>query len=312
MAKIKYYVIDSNYEFRVVCSSAHLSDVLHEFLSRVNDELNVLIKYDMKISADKLLFSNLYIIKCKDIKQKHHPVILDTYRFDANSSTLLSSDSIRSKICTDLMNKIKENIKKVTMFSNSNSSTDNDEVESLIPDTVSLTVDSEESWWQSKLGFSNPNNTPVNDKDDKDDKEELVDKKNKIQDEISQIESKLQNDTDLYVKNLTTVHEKRKNLRNEKDKEDEKKRVFKVDKKIYFQMKEQILAGKLTEENVPELFASKYPIFKFMEDNSLLDSEDEDEYDTYRSFYDEIHPPKVVEKDYVHHDSEYQNVRTGF
>jgi len=62
------------------------------------------------------------------------------------------------------------------------------------------------------------------------------------------------------------------------DKEKEEWVQFKskleADKRVYFIIKEQLESGELTEELIPILFQDKYPIFKKLDNDNLLDTSD--------------------------------------
>jgi hypothetical protein len=62
------------------------------------------------------------------------------------------------------------------------------------------------------------------------------------------------------------------------DKEKEEWVQFKskleADKRVYFIIKEQLESGELTEDSIPILFIDKYPIFKKLDEDNLLDSND--------------------------------------
>jgi len=90
------------------------------------------------------------------------------------------------------------------------------------------------------------------------------------------------------------------------DAEEEKKRIFQSDKRAYFMMKEDIKQGYLKEEKISVLFKQKYPVFKFMEENGDLDSDNE--YDIYCSLFDELYKDEheqLEEKHYVPHNYHY-------
>jgi len=62
------------------------------------------------------------------------------------------------------------------------------------------------------------------------------------------------------------------------DKEKEEWIQFKTkleaDKRVYFIIKEQLESGELTENSIPVLFQDKFPIFKYLNDNNLIDDND--------------------------------------
>ena len=102
----------------------------------------------------------------------------------------------------------------------------------------------------------------------------------------------LEENTKLYEEKLEdmkdNIQNKQEEFKNKKDKFNKEKRIFdkekeewiqfktklETDKRVYFIIKEQIDSGELTEESIPILFQDKYPIFKNLDDNNLLDRND--------------------------------------
>jgi hypothetical protein len=68
-----------------------------------------------------------------------------------------------------------------------------------------------------------------------------------------------------------SIDAEKNKLRTDKEKWEEFKNIFAADKKIYRIMKEQLSNNEI--EDIPELFEHKYPIFKVLDDNDLLDNE---------------------------------------
>ena len=62
-------------------------------------------------------------------------------------------------------------------------------------------------------------------------------------------------------------------LKRDKEKWEEFKNIFNADKKIYRIMREQFDRSEI--DDIPELFEKKYPIFKVLDENNLLDTSSE-------------------------------------
>jgi len=85
-----------------------------------------------------------------------------------------------------------------------------------------------------------------------------------------------------------TLINKQEELKSKKDKFIKDKRIFdkekeewiqfktklEADKRVYFIIKEQLESGELTEDSIPILFQDKYPIFKHMFENKLINEND--------------------------------------
>jgi hypothetical protein len=78
-------------------------------------------------------------------------------------------------------------------------------------------------------------------------------------------------ENDIFEKKAYLTAEKNKLKRN-KEKWEEFKNIFNVDKKIYRTMKEKIANKEMEETEIPELFEKKYPIFKVLDENNILDT----------------------------------------
>ena len=69
-------------------------------------------------------------------------------------------------------------------------------------------------------------------------------------------------------------NKEKKSFDKEKEEWNQFKSKLEADKRVYFIIKEQLESGELTEESIPILFQDKYPIFKKLDDDNLLDSAD--------------------------------------
>ena len=78
-------------------------------------------------------------------------------------------------------------------------------------------------------------------------------------------------ENEIFEKKAILTAEKNK-LKRDKEKWEEFKNIFNVDKKIYRTMKEKIANKEMEETEIPELFEKKYPIFKVLDENNILDT----------------------------------------
>lgn len=69
--------------------------------------------------------------------------------------------------------------------------------------------------------------------------------------------------------------ERKRRLKIHQEKWNEFNNKFKSDKNIYFIMKEQIGKGQLDENKIPELFAKQYPLFKQLDTDNKLNTNEE-------------------------------------
>lgn len=100
------------------------------------------------------------------------------------------------------------------------------------------------------------------------------------------------------------LNDEKRFIRVEKEKEEEKMRIYKCDKNdVYFNVKRKLMEGAISE--VPGMFRNKFVIFQFMEENDMFDCADE--YEQYCALYNEAYPPenKKQEDDYIPHNVHY-------
>jgi len=126
-------------------------------------------------------------------------------------------------------------------------------------------------------------NITTNVDEDSEEEVDLEELKKKIE-ELSKLKEKEVEDLENLNENFNDFHNKvieekfsldaeKLKLKQNKEKWEEFKNIFNADKKIYKIMKEQIANNEI--EKIPELFEKKYPIFKVLDENNLLDTESE-------------------------------------
>ena len=128
------------------------------------------------------------------------------------------------------------------------------------------------------------------------------------EDELNNIE-KLKDLHEEDMQNFTDYHnnlgDKRRTYNRDKDRMNEKRKEFDSDITTYSRIKDHIVQGSLSEDAVPILFADKYPVFKFMEENQLLNKDDS--FVVFTELFDKMYdtPQDTAAKDYVPHNINY-------
>jgi len=117
------------------------------------------------------------------------------------------------------------------------------------------------------------------------------------EDEITTIVNKLkeQHKKDMaeYDNYLSELNNQKTLLRKAKDKSEQKMKIYESDKNSYCKINANIKKildpeeQKLAERNISPLFKQKYPIFKYMEDNNLLNTDGE--FDVYCELFDSMY-----------------------
>jgi len=110
-----------------------------------------------------------------------------------------------------------------------------------------------------------------------DELKQRLDQLNKLKDEelnnLESLNKNLHEYENIVIEEKFKVDAEKNKLKLDKGKWEEFKNIFNADKKIYKIMKEQITNEEINE--IPELFEKKYPIFKVLDDNNLLDIEND-------------------------------------
>lgn len=109
----------------------------------------------------------------------------------------------------------------------------------------------------------------------------------KIQ-KLNIMKEKLDADKKEYSNQFNTVNDERRFWRRDKEREEERKRVFTTDKHVYRMLKSEIEMEIRDKDNIPELFANKYPIFAALDEEKQLDLDGD--YDLYVELYNEFYP----------------------
>lgn len=92
-------------------------------------------------------------------------------------------------------------------------------------------------------------------------------------DELENLNENLHEFENKIIEEKFSVDAEKNKLKRDKEKWEEFKNIFNADKKIYKIMKEQLDNSEIDE--IPELFEKKYPIFRVLDDNNLLDTSSE-------------------------------------
>ena len=273
----KYILVDSDSTLSTISSSYNINCLFKEYLAIINNRLIFLIKTGAK--ANKLNFDNLFILKTAKHSKYPHP-IYDKYSFDIKNLKFLSHKTIiefnKPGYCEEtLLNDIKNNLN--TIFGK--------------------LIDVPLNEIPVKKSLENPTVT----------KKELYDTKllESIIDELETnkqheikkmetIETIHKNAVDEYAVMANDLGDDKRELKQLREREEESWNIFESDKNIYKKMKQQIENGKLSENNIPELFSHKYPILKFLDEEQILDTEDD--YFTFIEMYDEVYNKSKAEK----------------
>lgn len=133
---------------------------------------------------------------------------------------------------------------------------------------------------------------------------ELQELKNKEQQKVDELETNVKKDAAVFSEFYNNFSNKKQSIRREIERENERKNRFDANKEAYYRMKKDIEDGKLNENKISYLFEKEYPIFKFLDQKELLDTDND--YSTFVQMYDGLYSDtEKLELDYIPHNIEY-------
>lgn len=111
----------------------------------------------------------------------------------------------------------------------------------------------------------------------------LYEEKNK---ELEEKKDSLEKQKKNYGRFIDKLNDEKRIIRVLEEKEEQRKRIFESDKSVYYKIFKQLEDGKTSEKHIPIFFKEKYPLFKYMDENSFL--EDEKEYSIYLLLFNKL------------------------
>jgi hypothetical protein len=135
--------------------------------------------------------------------------------------------------------------------------------------------------------------------------EELTTLKEKEEDKLDDVMDIHQAEANKYSDFVCELNDSKRKIKEEQEKEEQRRRIFESDKSSYSRIKKDVLSGKLSEDKLPPLFTDKFPIFKFMETQNLLNIEGD--YAIYTELYNKMYPKQSTQREtgYVPHNVNY-------
>ena len=307
-----YTVINRNEENTVIYKSIQKFLAIHEYLSIILNELNILKKYKLQnIKNLKSNFNNLYIVQEEDKSAfdlyKKYPVITARIHLNMNDWKLyykLTDDTEEELIdmtflIKALLYKIKKNITILVpkvIKSKSKSKLLSQRQQSNLNKTHLIFeeksyIKSEKSEQTTNLS-DNDNLANDNQSDDNiaDEIAELKKKRKLMEENLHNSEAKHKKDVDKYSNYCNDLNDKKGELFITKERDEELIRMFESDRGTYIKIQNDFDAERL--EKVPQLFADKYPVFKQMDDEDCMYNDDSYEY--YKKLYKSINTNKSI------------------
>lgn len=288
-----------------IYSSNDINFVIHELLSIL---FNYLSFQNINNLQHKNIFNNLYINVILTEIGKRYPINITNIIFNMETFSLSATNSLFTFILEDynfiLIDKIKS-FKKNNIKVNKLKSLDEQELEcqkakrEIINEPVSINtfIENTKNILKNEIKLDDTSYCAI----PKEVNIETEYDENKIMEQINIIENmkKQEEDKILEIKNKynqnkddllnyeSEIKGEKMKERLKKDNEQQQKRIFESDKNSYNLMKKDIEQGKLNEDKISVFFKQKYPIFKFMEENNDLDSEND--FEIYNELFNDLY-----------------------
>jgi hypothetical protein len=274
---------------------------------------DIIIKYDQYFNIDPNFHTKINVLQtlcCETITNMgkihsncHQPhQILNNLKDAARKDIII--DEINNSICIDDNSELKQLLAETSLLMNTTLHIDDIPNNLLFADVTSNISDSD--------NLSIEDGKSDTDTDSELEEEFELESKNKIRSTLKNIKNNINGEKIIigeiekdYVDSKCVLDAKNAELRKLVEKEEETRRVFQSEINVtYHRIKESIEEGTLTEETIPPMFAQKYPIFKFLDTENLID--DENVYDIYCELFDKTCPKKVIiNNPYIPHNVNY-------
>jgi len=295
-----YTIIDNTKLCNKIYETLIYDNVVHEYMSIVNNVLQVLKEFNIEEIPNRIHKDNLYIVSSVHDDKKRYPMYLCKYWYDFNIKTIVS-EHINTELCKNNTQKcasskiVKNTGKKVYRNTKFNKNS-NIPKKGLLNSTV------------TELPNNNGNNGNNGNNDNNRDNghNSIVDISDIKQciNELKAEKEKINNEKEKIIEENDNINKKKRELKKVQEKERERRRKFEVNIDIYRKVKIDLEKGILKE--IPELFEKEYPVFEVMDEQGELDKPIDVVYDTFTYLYDESYPKEDTEKkEYVPHNINY-------
>lgn len=312
-----------------VCSSPELNEVIYEYLSEIDKELQLLNKYNVIIPLNRLDLNHLCVVERSQTSYGKY-IVVNVFQLD------IATQIIKHKLGTwtlpevypfdELLTSIRLYLSKISTSDKSTIAkpTTNKVIilpskkpasnpifnqQRVIPEVVKKADDNDDiiSPLKKMAQVSDDDIDTMTPEELEELMTQLEKEKHENLAELNTIKKQHQNDVENYSRFHNELNQERRLVHMNKERQMEKHRVFDTDKGIFYRMREEIRLGKRQPDNIPTLndLDKKFTIFRFMDAKELLDKEDD--YVIYCCLYDETYPkPKKTDgESYIPHNYHY-------
>lgn len=136
--------------------------------------------------------------------------------------------------------------------------------------------------------------------------DELLNMKKQIETEIKNEEKTIKKTEEKFAELAADISDQKREIQRIHSRESQRQQIYQQDRKLYDRFKFEISQG-LPESSIPEHFILKYPVFKYLDQNNLLDKNHD--YETFVLLFEKYNPLITnsggFKKSYVPHDIFY-------
>ena len=109
----------------------------------------------------------------------------------------------------------------------------------------------------------------------------------KEQEQLERAQEEHEHDKKLFSQHAENTNDERREIRRLKEKNEERERIFFSDVGVYCKFMSKVSANRARIDKPPPMFADKFPIFRYLDQHQLLESDNA--YELYQLMFNEIY-----------------------
>lgn len=296
---IKYTVLNPENSTYDRFSTSNKTIAEHYLLKNILYELQIMFHHNVTVSVQNLLSTKWKLIT--EYGNTNYPIVSNIETFDCEKMSWISSDnSVRNALLSDSQqNSI---LLMIQNFINMLSSKTPKKQQVSKKQQVMVNKKYQNTGTSQMRNMSSPLPTiekeeiivnenkdeiePLDEETILAELEQLKQKYNEQESELETLKEHKETIENKFSETLNDVHNEKRKIRHDLDREREKYNIFKANKRTYFMLKKEMMEGTRKKDLVPELFQKEYPIFQIMDEENMLS--DDDEYDNYTLLLEEV------------------------
>lgn len=303
---LMYYLTDSNNPINTLFCCDKLDTIINEFLFHIGNIFDSFIMNNITLHIDGINISNFKIVEAIDSKFGM-PCILNIYELNIKTMYFQTLNVGNSVIHIPqhlhfIKNNVQDKLNKITSNVTIKLARNN-----IINNNSGKQIHNFNDGHLVKKLDELDNLDCVNIENIEKTMNELLLMKNQEKQRLEEIQKELEQRTEILEEKINGFGDRKRDLNKENEREQNRRNKFVANKEAYFRIKKDIHEGKFNEANIPELFEKEYVIYKFMDDENLLN--DDDEYMIFTHLYDELNESvePQTKPQYIPHNINYLN-----